>query len=260
MPLSRCATKPGSVAVSSQPTLNRGRPHLRRQQRIDANALPGPFDRQLARHLMHARFRHAVDEIAAAESGSAGDGADADDAAALPALNHPPPGLLGAEEKPGQADGDGIVPISQRQFCRFFSMKGEGSVEQNIDLAVNIIEAREKILHSGRVGDIAEADFRLLTEGAYAFGRRLQSIAIDVGDEQISAGASETDGDRLRQARCRAGNDRYFSFQAEALKQLRLPTFGTSRARIAALRQCWENTHCSAECQTDGARGRKRQC
>ena len=238
MPLSRCATKPWIGRRVFQPAQHRRRPHLRRQQRIDANALPRPFDRQFARHLVHTGFRHAVYEIAAAQGGSAGDGADADDAAARAALDHPLPSLLGAEEKPGQADGDGIVPFGQRQLCRFLSLEGEGPVEQDIDLAVSVIETREKIFHSGRVGYITEADFRLLTEGAYAFGGLLQSIVIDIGDEEIGAGARETYGDRLRQARCRAGNDRNFSFQAEAFEQLRLPACGASRARLAVPRQC----------------------
>ena len=63
-----------------------------------------------------------------------------------------------------------IVPISQRQLFRFLSIEGEGSVEQNIDLAIDLINAGEEMLNCGRIRYIAKADFRLLAEGAYAFG------------------------------------------------------------------------------------------
>ena len=47
------------------------------------------------------------------------------------------------------------------------------------------------MLNCGRIRYIAKADFRLLAEGAYAFGRFMQAIAVDIGDDEIGAGVGE---------------------------------------------------------------------
>jgi hypothetical protein len=183
-------------------------------ERVDVDALVGPFEGHGARQLHQTAFGGVVGRPAG-HGDEALDTAHVDDAAPA-ALDHLRRHGAADQERAGEVGGHHLLPFRLAELQRRLANVDAGVVDQDVDVA----ERGDGLLHHRRhrsvIGDVGfDGERPVAILRAHTVRRGLRLGVVPAGEDDVGPGAGERAGHRFAQPLAAAGDERHAAIQPE---------------------------------------------